>query len=85
MQYLHYTVSGGKIVVPTKKVDDDKDWPVHTAQKEVCNFLQFCNFNTKFIPHFSDLTAPLTDLPWKSKPQMVALTPTCQEVFEIVI
>jgi hypothetical protein len=32
--------------------------------------------------HFSDLTAPLTDLLRKSQPQKVTLTPACLEAFE---
>jgi hypothetical protein len=49
---------------------------------EVRSFLQFCNFYARFIHHFSDLTAPLTDLLRKSQPRKVTLTPTCLEAFE---
>jgi hypothetical protein len=82
MEYLGYTVSAGKISVSTKKVEAVADWPVPTTQKEVRSFVQFCNFYAKFIHHFSDLTAPLTDLLRKSQPQKVTLTPTCLEAFK---
>jgi hypothetical protein len=62
MEYLGYIVSAGKISVSTKKVAAIADWPVPTTQKEVLSFVQFCNFYARFIHHFSDLTAPLTDL-----------------------
>jgi hypothetical protein len=39
-------------------------------------------FCTKFIHHFSDLSAPLTDLLRKSKAQKIAMTPTCMEAFK---
>jgi hypothetical protein len=66
MEYLGYTVSAGKISVSTKKVEAVADWPMPKTQKEVRNFVQFCNFYARFIHHFSDLTAPLTDLLRKS-------------------
>jgi hypothetical protein len=82
MEYLGYIVSVSKISVSTKKLEGVADRRVHTAQKEVRNFVQFCNFYAKFIHHFSDLTAPLKDLLRKSQPQKVALTPACLEAFE---
>jgi hypothetical protein len=55
---------------------------VPTAHKEVRSFVHFCNFYASFIHHFSDLTAPLTELLRKSQPQKVTLTPACSEAFE---
>jgi hypothetical protein len=55
---------------------------VPTTQKEVLSFVQFCNFYARFIHHFSDLTAPLTDLLRKAVPQEVTLTPAYLEAFE---
>jgi hypothetical protein len=62
MEYLGYTVSAGKISISTKKVEVVADLPMPTTQKEVRIFAQFCNFYARFIHHFSDLTAPLTNL-----------------------
>jgi hypothetical protein len=46
----------------TKKVEAVAYWPLPTTQKEVRNFVQFCNFYYAiFIHHFSDLTTPLSD------------------------
>jgi hypothetical protein len=72
----------GKISVSTKKIEAVAIWPVLTMQEEVRSFVQFFNFYAKFIHHFSDLTAPLTDLPRKSKPHKVTLTLVCLEAFE---
>jgi hypothetical protein len=66
MEYLGYRVSAGKISVSTKRVEAVADWPVPTPQKEVRSFEQFCNLYARFTHHFSDLTAPLTDLMRKS-------------------
>jgi hypothetical protein len=61
MEYLGYTMSAGKILVFTKKVEAVADWPMPTTQKEARSLVPFCNFYARFIHHFSDLTAPLTD------------------------
>jgi hypothetical protein len=82
MEYLGYTVSNGRTSVFTKKVEAVADWPVPTTEKEVRSIVQFYNFYARFIYHFSDLTAPLTDLLRKSQPHKVTLTPACLEAFE---
>jgi small nuclear ribonucleoprotein (snRNP)-like protein len=74
MEYLGYHVCAGKIAVSTEKVEAVADWPVPTTQKEVRSFVQLCNFYARLIHHFSDLTAPLTDLLRKSQPKKVTLT-----------
>jgi hypothetical protein len=82
MEYLGCIVPAGKISVSTKKVEAVADWSMPTTQKEVRSFVLFCNFYARFIHHFSDLTAPLTDLLRKSQPQKVTLTSACLEAFE---
>jgi hypothetical protein len=81
-EYLGYIVFFGKISVSTKKVEAVTDWPVPTTHKGSSHFVQFGNFYARFIHHFSDLTAPLTDLLRKSQPQKVTLTLACLEAFE---
>jgi hypothetical protein len=68
MEYLGYIVFAGKISVSTNNVEAVTDWPAPKTQKEVRSFVQFCNFYARFIHHFSDITAPLTDLKRKSHP-----------------
>jgi hypothetical protein len=82
MEYLGYTVSAGQILVSTRKVEAVAEWPLPTTQKKVRSFVQLCNLYARLIHHFSDLTAPLTDLLRKSHPQKVTLTPACLEAFE---
>jgi hypothetical protein len=60
MEYLGYSVYGGKIYVSTKKIKTIKDWPVPITQKELRCFVQLCDSDFKFMRHFSDLSAPLT-------------------------
>jgi hypothetical protein len=53
-----------------------------TTQKEVRSFARLCNFYAKLIHHFSDRTAPLTDLLRKYEPHEVTLMHACLEAFE---
>jgi hypothetical protein len=82
MEYMGYNVSACKISVSTKKVEAVAYLLLPTTEKEVRSFVQSWNFYAKFIHHFSDFTAPLTDLLRKSKPHTVTMTPTCLEAFE---
>jgi hypothetical protein len=66
MEYLGYTVSARKISVSTKKVKAVAVWPVPKTHKDVRSFVQTYNLYARFIHHFCDLTAPLTDLLRKS-------------------
>jgi hypothetical protein len=58
---LHYTVFNSEISVSIKTVEAVAYWLVPTTHKEVRSYVQLCNFYTKFIHRFSDLTAPVTD------------------------
>jgi hypothetical protein len=71
-----------KVYVSTKKVEAVADWLLPTTQRDVRSFVQFCNFYAKFLHHFSDLTAPLTDLLRKSLLQKVTLKHACLAAFE---
>jgi hypothetical protein len=85
MEYLGYSVPTGKMSISIKKVEADAERPVPMTQKEVRNFLQFCNFYAKFVHYFSDLTAPLTDLLRKFQPHKATLTHACLEAFETLM
>jgi hypothetical protein len=68
MDYLGYTLSGGKISVPNHKVNVVKDKHVPTTQREARSFVQLHSFYAKSKHHFSDIVAPLTDLLRKHRP-----------------
>jgi hypothetical protein len=82
MEYLGYTVCDRRIFVSTKKEKAVANSPMPTTQNEVRSFVQFYNFYARFIDHFSDLTAKLTELPRKSLPHKVTRTPARLEAFE---
>jgi hypothetical protein len=55
------------------------------TQGEVCSFVQLCNFHVKSTHHFSDLSASLTDLLKRSKPQKIVMMPLGMEALRLSI
>jgi hypothetical protein len=82
MKYLGYIMSAGKNYGLIKKLKTVADSQVPTTEKAVSSVVQLCNFCAKFIHHFSNLTASLTNILRKSQPRKVTLTHGCLEAFE---
>jgi hypothetical protein len=59
-----------------------KDWPLPQKQKHIKSFVGFYSFYRKFIHHFADYSAPLTDLCRKSLPGRVVHSDTTTADFE---
>ncbi len=55
--------------------------PRPKTKKEVRQFLGLAGYYRRFIPDYSELTSPLTDLTKKEVPDMVPWTERCQQVF----
>ena len=51
-----------------KKVQIIQDWPEPRKIKDIQSFLGFANFYPRFIPNYSDITVPLTQLTQKNTP-----------------
>ncbi|XP_069468391.1 uncharacterized protein [Ambystoma mexicanum] len=66
--YLGYILSAQGISMDPEKVAAFKEWPVPTNCKEIQRFVGFSNFYRRFIPNFSSLTLPLTNLLKKGVP-----------------
>jgi hypothetical protein len=62
VKYLGHIVSADGISVDPSKTEKLRDWPVPTSVKELQAFLGLCNYFRRYIPHYSDLARPLTDL-----------------------
>jgi hypothetical protein len=81
-EYLGFIVGSGNIRTSPSKLTAVKDWPLPETQKQVKSFVAFCSFYRKFIHHFADCSAPLTDLCRKSLPGKVAHSDTTRAAFE---
>ena len=62
IQYLGYLIIGRTIAVDPTKTKTIVMWPKPTCVKEVQQFVGLANYYNEFIPKFSAIPAPLTDL-----------------------
>ena len=66
--YLGLIVSTKGISMDPKKVACVKEWPTPRSVRDVQSFLGFANFYRRFIPEFSRLASPLSNLTKKDVP-----------------
>jgi hypothetical protein len=81
-EYIGFIVGSSSVRTSPSKLTAVKDWPLPETQKQVKSFVVFCSFYRKFIHHFADCSAPLTDLCRKSLPGKVAHSDTTRTAFE---
>ena len=79
---LGFIVGNGIVRTSSSKVGAVKDWPFPETKKQITTIVAFCSFYRKFIHHFADCSAPLTDLCRKSLPGRVAHSDTTWAAFE---
>ena len=66
--FLGHLVGNGQIKVDENKLGRLKEWtPPLKGVKEVRSLMGFMSYYRAFIPHFAEITAPLTELLKKSK------------------
>ncbi|CAM5076411.1 unnamed protein product [Natator depressus] len=79
--YLGHQVGQGTISPLQAKVDAIQRWPVPKSKKQVQSFLGLAGYYRRFVPHYSQIAAPLTDLTKKKQPNAVQWTEKCQKAF----
>ncbi|CAM4575830.1 unnamed protein product [Caretta caretta] len=79
--YLGHQVGQGTISPLQAKVDAIQKWPVPKSKKQVQSFLGLADYYRRFVPHYSQIAAPLTDLTKKKQPNAVQWTGKCQKAF----
>ncbi|XP_077158510.1 uncharacterized protein LOC143820028 [Paroedura picta] len=62
VDFLGYRVSGEGIGMDPAKVQAVLDWEIPRTRRQLQSFLGFANFYRDFLPGFSKVTLPLTDL-----------------------
>ena len=80
VKYLGYVVSCSGISADPDKVTAVKDYPKPQTVKQLCSFLGLASYYRYFIPHFSQVAAPLCTL--TKKDASFKWTPTCQDTFK---
>lgn len=80
--YLGHWVGSGTIEPLQAKVASVSNWPIPENKKQIQSFLGLVGYYRRFIPHFSQIAAPLTDLTRKRMPIKVEWTKECQYAFD---
>ncbi|KAI2645215.1 Retrovirus-related Pol polyprotein from transposon 17.6 [Labeo rohita] len=80
-KYLGFQVGRGLIRPQEKKVEAIHNAPKPQTKTQVRAFLGLAGYYCCFIPNFSSLAAPLTDLTRKGQPEKVCWTATAEEAF----
>ena len=79
IQYLGHLVSEKGFEPLPEKLEAIKKMPAPTMPKEVKQFLGLFGYNRKFVPHFSDISRPLTQLTWHNT--LFEWTSQCNKAF----
>ncbi len=79
VRYLGFHLGHGQVRPQIDKTAAVAACPSPKTKKEVRQFLGLAGYYRRFIPNFSDLTSPLTDLTKKEAPDPVQWTEPCQQ------
>ena len=82
ISFLGYTISHGNCSPQTKKVLSIRNLATPQTKKQVRSILGLLNYYRKFIPNFSTLAAPLSDLTKAGAPNKVIWSEHCQASFD---
>ena len=74
-------VGNGEVRPAQQKIEVVKDFPLPATKKDVRSFLGLTGYYRKFIPGYSTIALPLTDLTKKSAPTNVSWTDACETSF----
>ncbi|CAA9517810.1 MAG: hypothetical protein AVDCRST_MAG96-2780 [uncultured Segetibacter sp.] len=67
VEFLGFIMSTAGVTINPRRINTILKWPEPKSFRDVQVFLGFVNFYRRFIHHYSQITAPLTDLIKDSK------------------
>ncbi|KAI2647274.1 Retrovirus-related Pol polyprotein from transposon 17.6 [Labeo rohita] len=83
-KYLGYQVGRGLIKPQPKKVEAVHAAPRPSTKTQVRAFLGLAGYYRCFIPNFSSIASPLTDLTRKGQPEKIEWSPEAERAFQRV-
>ncbi|XP_016322800.1 uncharacterized mitochondrial protein AtMg00860-like [Sinocyclocheilus anshuiensis] len=81
VRYLGFHLGHGQMLPQISKTAAVATCPRPKTKKEVRQFLGLAGYYRRFVPNYSDLTSPLTDLTKREAPDPVQWTELCQQAF----
>lgn len=80
VEFLGYEISANGVHMIHDRIDVIKTWLPPPDIKSLQSFLGFCNFYRGFIPRYSEITVPLTEL--TKKGTVYVWSDSCQRAFD---
>ncbi|XP_057201512.1 uncharacterized protein LOC130561305 [Triplophysa rosa] len=81
VRYLGFHLGHGQVRPQINKTAAVATCPRPKTKKEVRQFLGLAGYYRRFVPNYSELASPLTDLTKKEAPDPVQWTERCQQAF----
>ena len=85
LDYLGFTLTKEGVRPQAEKVESIRNCNVPTTRTSLRSFIGLCSFYSRFIPNFSELTAPLTDLLKKGVSEPLPWNDLCERNFRKLI
>ena len=79
--YLGHIIGGGKVYPIKDKVEAIRKFPTPESKEQVRSFLGLAGYYRRFIPDFSAVAAPLTDLTRACEPNGIKWGSKCEGAF----
>ncbi|KAM9320174.1 gametogenetin-binding protein 2 [Gastrophryne carolinensis] len=81
VQYLGHRVGGGTLRPEPSKVESIMAWPIPKTKKQVMSFLGTAGYYRRFVPDYSKIAKPRTDLTKKKVSKQITWTEDCNKAF----
>ena len=82
IEFLGHTVSGGEMAPIRTQITKVLDLKIPKTKKQLRSLLGLVSYYRAFIPNFSMITKPMTDLLRKGSPDKIRWNSDCQSAFE---
>jgi hypothetical protein len=82
VKFLGHTISGDGIPVDPSKVQEMMDWKPPTSVHQIRSFLGLVGYYRRFIPNFSRIAKPMTEL--LKKGVKFSWNQKCEDAFHIL-
>ncbi|KAF4080195.1 hypothetical protein AMELA_G00167710 [Ameiurus melas] len=81
-QYLGYRIEQGLLKPQAKNIEAVKDYPRPMTKKQIRAFLGLAGYYRRFVPNFSAIAAPLSDLTKKGQPDWMKWSAEAEAAFQ---